>query len=275
MNKFIDYNWWKYIFDKRYLKTYIDFYSVERTKKEEKFIVKIIEKFFPHRSFKNIKILDCGCGYGRLTLPLAEKGFKITGLDYSKYLLSIAKKKAKELNLENIRFIRQDMRNFYLKNEYHVILSIFTSFGYFLNKEDDIKVLKNFYKSLKRGGCLILDLENPIRIISSFINNGSIDKKGFLFYSFKNKLSNNLDVLTKVTFNHQLLGIILEREWFENKKRYSYKAFFRLYYLEEILNYLKLIGFNIYRVYGNFDSKRYNEESSPRIIVVAYRNGKS
>ena len=41
-------------------------------------------------------VLELGCGTGRITLPLTEKGIAITGLDISEPMLSLARKKAEE-----------------------------------------------------------------------------------------------------------------------------------------------------------------------------------
>jgi len=52
-------------------------------------------------------ILELACGTGRITIPIAEQGIDITGLDISEPMISYAKKKAKEkmLPLDGSRLI--------------------------------------------------------------------------------------------------------------------------------------------------------------------------
>src|SRR3989304_5405705 len=54
--------------------------------------IKFLSKILP----KHGKILDCACGYGRLTIPLAQKGFKVHGIDLAPNLIKTAKDFAKK-----------------------------------------------------------------------------------------------------------------------------------------------------------------------------------
>ena len=63
------------------------------------------------RTKPGARILDLGCGVGRIALILAARGFDVVGLDYSAPYLREAKAKAKTLGLaERVRFVRGDMR---------------------------------------------------------------------------------------------------------------------------------------------------------------------
>src|SRR4051812_40712138 len=68
-------------------------------------------------------ILDCGCGKGRHSFYLNEKGFEVTGLDISEANILESKKREKN----NLVFFTHDMRNLFRINYYDVALSLFTS----------------------------------------------------------------------------------------------------------------------------------------------------
>lgn len=57
------------------------------------------------------EILDLGCGTGRVTIPLAQRSFRITGLDIVPEMLEFAKKKASKLSVD---WVEADVRDFHL-----------------------------------------------------------------------------------------------------------------------------------------------------------------
>ena len=46
---------------------------------------------------KDVNILELACGTGRITLPLLERGFKVTAIDLSESMLNILKLQAQKL----------------------------------------------------------------------------------------------------------------------------------------------------------------------------------
>jgi SAM-dependent methyltransferase len=116
-----------------------------------------IEKVLALIDYQGGDVLDLCCGPGRHSLALAKRGIRVTGVDRSEFLLSKAKVEAARLNLE-IDFVLSDMRQFVRSNSYSLILNMFTSFGYFDDREDDLTVLRNAYQSLKPGGAMLIDI---------------------------------------------------------------------------------------------------------------------
>ena len=74
----------------------------------------------------------------------------------------------KSFNVKNnLSFYLSDMRNFKTKNIYGYIFNLFTSFGYFDNKNDNIKVLKSCHNHLKKNGLILIDFLNAEKITLS------------------------------------------------------------------------------------------------------------
>ena len=114
-------------------------------------------------------VLDLCCGPGRCSIALAKKGFTVTGIDRTKFLLDKARTRARAAGL-NIEWIQADMRDFVRANSFDLVLSMFTSFGYFDDRREDETVLRNMFESLHAGGvCLIevLGKERLARILQS------------------------------------------------------------------------------------------------------------
>jgi ubiquinone/menaquinone biosynthesis C-methylase UbiE len=94
------------------------------------------------------------CGQGRHAHPLAECGYDLDGLDYSKDLLDVARKRGTG---QNLRYTRGDMRKMPPRwtKRFDAVLNLFTSFGFFAHPSDDIRVISEFARVLKPGGLLI------------------------------------------------------------------------------------------------------------------------
>ena len=116
-----------------------------------------VEQVLSLVEFSGTRVLDLCCGPGRHSVPLANKGLQVTAVDLSSFLLDLAKARAKREGVE-IEWISQDMRSFCRENAYDLIINLYTSFGYFRKKDEDILVLKNIHRSLRPGGTCVLEL---------------------------------------------------------------------------------------------------------------------
>jgi SAM-dependent methyltransferase len=101
---------------------------------------------------------DLGCGRGRHAVPLARRGYMVTGVDLSSKMLDIARARASREGV-TVEWVREDMRLFRRPGAFDLCLSLFTSFGFFSDEENQ-RVLDNVAVSLREGGTLLLDLRN-------------------------------------------------------------------------------------------------------------------
>jgi len=114
-------------------------------------------------SIKGKKVLDLACGQGYFSRKLQRKGAKVTGVDISKNLLEIARKKS-----QNITYIHNDAANMkdVKTNSQDMIVSNVAFF--------DIKNIKGAIKEcarvLKKNGTLIFSLLHPM-------THGEIERK--------------------------------------------------------------------------------------------------
>ncbi len=99
---------------------------------------------------KKAKILDAGCGTGRMMELMSPHG-NIEGVDFSEAAIAFAKKRG----LENVSVSNLNTCNLG-SNLYDIIISL--DVLYHVGIEDDQKVLQKFYHALKPGGYLILNL---------------------------------------------------------------------------------------------------------------------
>src|SRR5260370_24585009 len=108
-------------------------------------------------------VLELCCGPGRCSIALAKKGLRVTGVDKTEYLLNKARGKAKAARV-NIEWVQQDMRDFVRPGSFALVLSMFTSFGYFDDRQDDMTVLQNMFTSLQPGGACLIEVLGKERL---------------------------------------------------------------------------------------------------------------
>ena len=102
-------------------------------------------------------VLDLCCGVGRHSLALAQRGYTVTGVDRTAAYLRTAREKAAALGLE-LELVQADMRDFVRLGAFDGAINLFSSFGYFEDPADDLKVAQNLFRSLKPGGRLVMEL---------------------------------------------------------------------------------------------------------------------
>ena len=121
-------NWFKTWFDTDY---YHKLYSHRNDKEACAFIDALITKLQPNAGSS---MLDLGCGAGRHSKYLAQKGFNVTGLDLSASSIQQAKRSENDF----LKFTQYDMRIPFGKNKFDVVFNFFTSFGYFENEKENL-----------------------------------------------------------------------------------------------------------------------------------------
>ncbi len=242
--------WYDEFFKEDYLQIYLPFLTEERTKAEVDFIVEVLD--IPAGS----KILDLACGFGRHTIPLAKKGYDMTGLDYTEKFIQMAEEKAKEANVQ-IEFLVGDMRKIPFENHFVGVISYFTSFGFF-SDEENFEVLKGVSKALKREGKFLLDIMNRDILVKNFqakdwerLEDGTLVLEERNWDLKTGRIKNYVTILDKKGER---------KRWFD----------VRLYTLDELNYLLEKVGLKIIETYGRKDKSPYKVDS-PRLIVLSQK----
>lgn len=105
-------------------------------------------------------VLELACGTGRLSVPLAEDGHPVVGLDNSAAMLAAARQKAGEAAVE-IEFVKGDMRSFDLGREFALVIVSCNSLSHLVTNEELTGSLRRIARHLAPGGLLAFDVVNP------------------------------------------------------------------------------------------------------------------
>jgi 2-polyprenyl-3-methyl-5-hydroxy-6-metoxy-1,4-benzoquinol methylase len=115
------------------------------------------------------RILEIGCGNGRITTNLAKLGFNTVGVDISPVYIEDAKKKAARLGVTP-RFLQGDIRKIdrLVRGKFDVVISIWTSLGYYDQRTDQALFKKVAGLLKKKGVFLILVTMSRERLLDIF-----------------------------------------------------------------------------------------------------------
>lgn len=200
---------------------------------------------------KNSRILDLGCGEGRYTYLFKKKGFHICGLDLSEELITEGKKRYGDLNI-----MVGDMRA--IPGKFDVVLSLFTSFGYFEDDRENRKVFDSISSSLHVGGWFWLDFLNPMHV------------KKNLIPETVSEISPSCQVIERRTINDNRIikDIIFIQE--KGGKRYQESVY--LYSKEELESMMREVGILPLGCFGNYRGCCWSENSERAIIYGKKQN---
>lgn len=241
-----------------------EYYDLE----DEEFNNDDIEFYLNYANKVKGDILELGCGTGRVSLLLAEKGYNVTSLDLSNEMLKQFEKKIvkKRYLNERIKIVHSNMSDFNLNKKFNLIIAPGRAFQAICDKQDAKKALHCIYDHLKQDGLFILDLFNP----NSFLNEEYCfepiivyekkynDRKITMRYKCSKVDKFEQLVYSRYTIIDESKNI--KRELFDDNV-------LRYYYIEDICRVLKSCGFNVIETYGWFD--RSPLENNREIIIVA------
>lgn len=201
-----------------------------------------------------MEVLDLCCGPGRCSIALARRGFTVTGVDKTKYLLDKARARARKAGVK-VTWVQKDMRDFIRTDAFDLVLSMFTSFGYFDDKQEDIRVLGTILASLKPGGVFLIDVMGKERLANILLGT----------------VSEVLPDGTKLIQRHEIFDdwTRIRNEWIRIRKgkAKSYTFHHTIYSGQELKDRMQQVGFSDVKLYGTLDGDEYGS-AAHRLIAV-------
>lgn len=233
-----DIPWYEEWFDENYLLLYCH-RDIEDAGAQVRLIIDTI------KPGKDSSILDLGCGEGRYTEFFHKRGFRVVGLDLSEKLLGEGRRKYPDLHL-----VKADMRA--IPGTFDLVLSLFTSFGYFEEEEENQRVFHAVYRSLRPGGVFWLDFLNPAQV-----------EKNLVPESYA-RLSPHLEVEEKRKIEAD--RIIKDIYFKEKESIRHYRESVRLYTRPELEDMFLKAGFCLDGCFGDYRGRAWHRDSERTII---------
>jgi len=199
-------------------------------------------------------VVDLCCGFGRITLELARRGFNACGVDITASYLETARDDAEYEGLQ-IEFIKNDVRRFRRKNAFDTAVNLYNSLGYFENPEDDFLFLKNAHYSLKDGGSLIIDVLGKEIAVRDYTEAEWFDRAGYT-------------VLTECMPADSWSSVWNRWILIKDGQRIEKVFVQRLYAASELRSLLYNAGFTVVEIYGGWDESPYDMNAQTLIAVA-------
>jgi SAM-dependent methyltransferase len=224
------------------------------------------EKWIASRFNINDKteIADFGCGPGLYTIRMADRGAKVTGIDFSENSINYAKKVADEKDLD-VTYVIRNYLDFETADNYDLITMIFCDFCA-LSPEQRKVLLSKFHSFLKPGGSVLLDVHS-LNSFNKKEESATYEKNqlyGFWspddYYGFVN------------TFKYQKEKVILDKYTIieDSRKRIVYN-WLQYFSKESLIREFEDIGFKVEEVYSDIAGKTFDSEST-EIAVIAKKH---
>ena len=198
-------------------------------------------------------ILDLACGQGRHSRTLHSLGYRVVGVDLSPASIAVAR----EMASPGQQFEIADMRTFDLRQTFDAVFNLFTSFGYFSNEDDNIRVLSCVNRHLKTDGVFVLDylnayplLDHPEELQSTIID-------GVEFQTKKHR--EGKCVVKDIAINTG------ERVLHFNER-------VQLFTREDLTTMLEQNGFTVEHVFGSYALDAFQPAISPRCLIIARKS---
>ena len=228
--------WWTTFFSGNWLDVQRNM-RAERTSEEIDFLVHVLNLK------PGCRVLDVPCGNGRLAIPLAEKGYKVTGVDITTILLQEAQSASQGAN-PGLELVEMDMRDLSWIETFDAAFCFWGSFGYF-DDAGNRQFLEAVHRTLKTGSRFALDIPNVAETILPRLQLRSWSKVG------------ETTVLEDIKYRHTESRI--DTEWTLVAKGISETktSSMRVYGFRELTLLFSEVGFEVCDTFSSLDCEPY------------------
>lgn len=241
---------------------YLDLYN-HRDSADAAKIAKLIENTV--KLPKGSNILDVACGNGRHSRIFAKEGFNVLGIDLSPYLINEAKKelrKSTDQIKERLNFEIRDMRHLRYKKRFDMVINLFSSFGYFEDDKDNLRVIKGISSSLKKGGYFFFDYLNPVSLRKNLVPFDISIRNHNVILQVRNIKGNSV---------YKDIAIVKNSKTSRTPVVSRFNEMIKLYGPEDFKTFFSRFGLKIVRKFGDYQGSTFKKSESERMIIVAVK----
>lgn len=191
------------------------------------------------------RLLDQGCGIGRISQGLAQAGLQVCGLDCNPGYIAEARQQ-----VPGVEFICADARDYVAVEPVDAVISWHTSFGQHPEHSDNLRVLQNTWSSLRPGGHFLLDFANFYQTLMQF--------QPVLERSYP--VPDGEVQVRRVSELDPLAGLLWQRWHFRSADGQTAErtGVLHVYLPDQLLHMLRQTGFEIRACYGDLTGNPFD-----------------
>ncbi len=205
--------------------------------------------------------VDLACGTGSVTRLLAKQGLRVTGVDMSEEMLTMAWDKCAGLDPAPI-FVRQKLQNLRLPRGVDLAVCALDSFDYITDPAQGFQAIRRVYKALNPGGIFIFDVNTPEKL-RAMDGQVFLDEDEDVYCVWRGEFDDQANICSYGMDLFQRQGSVWLRS-FEEHREYAYSA-------EMLVDFLKEAGFTAIAVYG--DRRMEPPRAGEQRIYIKARKG--
>jgi len=222
------------------------------------------EVFRRHAARAPQSVLDIGCGSGNHALPLARRGYAVTGIDASSGMLKLAREKTRASGIL-IDFHQDDMRSFSLGRTFDAAVCLFAVISYLPSNDDLSAMLANVKRHLAPGGLLVIESWNGLAVMKigptdrhKIVNDGKLEVVRLV--------SPELKASSHLCRNHYTM-LVLENGVLSHTIKETHVM--RYLFPQELSYFLTVAGFEVVRICAFPELKKDLDENEWNMAVIA------
>lgn len=200
------------------------------------------------------RILDIPCGYGRHSIYLANKGYRVTGIDINPEHLDEAKKHdlSRSVNflMRDMRYIGSDMAS-----QFDAVFNLTLSFGFF-DVADNFRTAQQFYDALKVGGKIVLHSDVSPEILAG---------KYYQTHETRTLRDGRRLRIDEIIEDGRLNGCWTIINGDKELRLTPYSV--QIYSADEFRKLFRDVGFRAVDIYGSFKGDKFCDESKEIICL--------
>lgn len=224
--------------------------------------VAFYEKILAQEGLNPRTAVDLACGTGSVALLLAQKGIRVTGVDLSEEMLTVACQKAQELSTPPV-FVCQPLQELRLPRAVDMAVCALDSLDYITDPEDCARAIRRVYKALNPGGIFLFDVNTPEKL-RAMDGQVFLDEDDDVYCVWRGEFDEKTNICSYGMDLFQRRGKLWERS-FEEHREYAYSR-------QQLTAYLKNAGFTRIRVYA--DRRLEEPGAGEQRIYFSARKGK-
>jgi SAM-dependent methyltransferase len=216
-------------------------------------------------------ILEIGCGTGRVMIPLADKGYRVHGVDNSEAMLEIAEKYRQRSpeRQANMVLHHADIHTAQFDQKFDLVLLTYNALMHFHGQEAQMNVMARLREMMTDDGLLIIDLPNAGEVFATQETNALTFERTFLEPLSGNQvLQMSHSYLDRTSQIFRVTWIYDEMMADGQVKRTSAPLVLYYYFYPEVRHLLERNGFEVEAVYGDTEYHPF-EDGCERMLIFA------